>query len=77
MIMKLDTKIVLQIFFSFSVVDSPLNLTNFQIYFWMGEHFEGSELLVYNERTFFLCPQNIDKHHLADGHIRRLNNISR
>ena len=34
------------------MVDSPLNLTNFQIYFWKGERFEGSELLVYNEGTF-------------------------
>lgn len=36
----------------FSVAACPSNLPNFQIYFWKGEHFEGPELLVYNEVTF-------------------------
>ena len=35
------------------MVGSPSNLPNFQNFFCRGERFQGSELLVYNERTFF------------------------
>ena len=34
------------------MVGFPSNLPNVQKFFWKGERLGGSELLIYNERTF-------------------------
>lgn len=68
----------------FPLLPLPSKSPNFQIYFWKGERFEGSELLVYNERTFspaktprqgtlhdgFLVRADSAVHRRKESHIR-------
>lgn len=63
-----------RVFYSRPTASSKL--PNFRIYFWKGERFEGSELLVYNGSTFSQ-PKPPQQGTLHDGFLVRANSAVR